>query len=58
MVGQVLEKRGIAAAFAKSVADGCDTLAASDDAADHLRPTAEATAECFRPMDQVIQGSS
>ena len=30
MVGQMLEKRGIAA-FAKSVADVCDTLAASDE---------------------------
>ena len=59
MVGQMLEKRGIAA-FAKSVADGCDTLAAATSrlAADHPRPTAEATAECFRPMDQVVQGSS
>ena len=60
MVGQVLEKRGIAAAFAKSVADVCDTLAAATSrlAADHPRPTDEATAECFRPMDQVVQGSS
>jgi len=60
MVGQVLEKRGIAAVFAKSVADVCDTLAAATSrlAADHPRPTDEATAECFRPMDQVVQGSS
>ena len=60
MVDQVLEKRGIAAVFAKSVADVCDTLAAATSrvAADHPRPTAEATAECFRPMDQVVQGSS
>ena len=59
MVGQMLEKRGIAA-FAKSVADVCDTLAAATSrlAADHPRPTAEATAECFRPMDQVVQESS
>ncbi len=52
----MLEKRGVAA-FAKSVADVCDTLAARTSrlAADHPRPTAEA---CFRPMDQVVQGSS
>ena len=52
MVGQMLEKRGVAA-FAKSVADVCDTLAARTSrlAADHPEQTAEA---CFRPLDQVV----
>jgi hypothetical protein len=57
--GPDAQKR-LVAAFAKSVADVCDTLAARTSrlAADHPRPTAEATAECFRPTDQVVEGSS
>jgi hypothetical protein len=37
-----------------------DTLAARTSrlAADHPTPTAEATAEHFRSMDQIVQGSS
>jgi hypothetical protein len=59
MVGQMLEKR-LVAAFAKSFADVCDTLAARTSrlAADHPRPTAKATAECFGPVGQVVEGSS
>jgi hypothetical protein len=48
------------AAFAKSDADVRDTLAArtSSLAADHPTPTAEATAEYLRSIDQIVQGSS
>jgi hypothetical protein len=53
-------RKRLVAAFAKSVADVCDRLAAGTSrlAADHPGPTAEATAECFRPMGQVVEGSS
>ena len=56
--GQVLEKR--ISRHSPSPSLTCATLAATTSrlAADHPRPTAEATAECFRPIDQVVQGSS